>query len=229
MRRVLRVGGRSPGSVSPARQEEALLEWARYSGCLIDPGSALAGLMTGGQEHDLRFDEENKRVVKVTREGVFGLSPGVEIELRSSGKHQRVFKLWQATPYEYLERLRLQNLLVPDIVRLEGAVMDGDQLAVVTSQPQLEISAVDQKTIDEWFVGRGFAKVTDSGYYRELGNIAVFDAHDKNVVRSGGDLIPFDVIPCHPSESFKEFIRESIAGGEAMRVVKNASTRSRGE
>lgn len=158
---------------------------------------------------------------------MFGLTPGLDIELRSDENHEQVFRLWEATPLQYLERLRLQNLLVPGIVRLEGVVMDGDQLAIVTSQPQLEISSVKQEVIDDWFKGKGFFKVTDSGYYREADNIAVFDAHDKNVVRSGNELIPFDVIPCHPSENFLSFIQDTVAKGEKLRAVKNSGTRSR--
>jgi hypothetical protein len=45
--------------------------------------------------------------------------------------------------------------------------------------------------------------------YREEDNLGIFDAHDKNVLRSHIDpsiLIPFDVIPCHPDERFLDFI-----------------------
>jgi len=41
----------------------------------------LDGLKKGGQEHDIRFDPAMGRVFKVTRSGVFGLSPGVDLDL----------------------------------------------------------------------------------------------------------------------------------------------------
>ena len=45
--------------------------------------------------------------------GVFGLSPGIELALVSSAQGARRFHLWEASPLEYLERLHFQNLLVP--------------------------------------------------------------------------------------------------------------------
>ena len=104
---------------------------------------------------------------------------------------------------------------------------DGNDLAIATSQPALEIVPVNQDEIDRWFASKGFQKVISSGYYRNADNIAVFDAHEKNVVRSGGDLIPFDIIPCIPTSGFKEFIDDALSEGKALEAIRGTSTQSR--
>ena len=55
-------------------------------------------------------------------------------------------------------------------------------------------------------------------------NLGVFDAHDKNLVRAGDDLIPFDVIPCHPAGGFLAFIEEILAAGHTLRAVRTVTT-----
>ena len=55
-------------------------------------------------------------------------------------------------------------------------------------------------------------------------NLGVFDAHDKNLVRAGKVLIPFDVIPCHPAGGFLVFIQETLAAGHSLRAVRTVTT-----
>jgi hypothetical protein len=176
--------------------------------------------LKGGQEHELWHDESEDRIWKLTRGGVFGLQPGIDLALVSSSEDARRFHLWEANPIEYLERLLLHNLLVPGLNRLEGVIVQPDDLTIVTSQPRFEIAAVTTAEIDEWFAELGFGKVTDSSYYRETDNLGVFDAHEKNVVRAEDTLIPFDVIPCQPAGGFLDFVHETLAGGHHIRAVK---------
>lgn len=165
------------------------------------------------------------RYIKVTRNGVFGLSPGIELALVSSSQDARRFHLWEASPVEYLERLRLQNLLVPGVNRLEGVIHQcNGELAIVTSQPRFEIIPVSTAEIDAWFASRGFEIITDSAYYRRDDNLGIFDAHDKNLVRAGDDLIPLDVIPCHPAGGFFDFIGETLASGHSLRVIRKVTS-----
>ncbi|MCW5558297.1 MAG: hypothetical protein KIT22_10760 [Verrucomicrobiae bacterium] len=166
--------------------------------------------------------------MKVTRDGVFGLAPGIELALVSSSEDARRFHLWEATPLEYLERLDLHNQLVPDLNHLEGILSqpDGD-LAIVTSQPRFDIVPVTQLEIDAWFATQGFQQVTHSGYYRAEDNLGVFDAHDKNVIRAGDTLVPFDVIPCRPAGGFLQFIADTLAAGHTVRAERKISTTPR--
>jgi hypothetical protein len=208
-----------------ARQEACLYEWADRLGLLLNPATLPTKVVRGGQEHDLFHDERNDRYFKVTRNGVFGFSPGIELALVSSAQDARRFHLWDATPLEYLERLRLQNLLVPGLNRLEGIIHQAHgELAIVTSQPRFEIIPVSAPEIDAWFAAGGFEKITDSAYYRPEDNLGVFDAHDKNLVRAGEDLIPFDVIPCHPAGGFLAFIEETLRAGHSLRAVRTVAT-----
>lgn len=179
--------------------------------------------MRGGQEHDIFMGE--KRVFKATKNGVFGFAPGIELALVASGQDARRFHLWDASPYFYLERLFLQNTyLTPKLNRLEGFVFQKDILSIITSQPRFDLHPITQNEIDEWFVSLGFRIITDSAYYREEDNLGVFDAHDKNVVRAGDTLIPFDVIPCHPDGGFQNFIEESTSKGESLTAIRSIST-----
>jgi Serine/Threonine/Tyrosine Kinase found in polyvalent proteins len=223
LRGVQETGGSPSGPPSLAWQEARLREWADRLGLLLNAEEITPFLDRGGQEHEILKQDE--RVLKVTRNGVFGLSPGIELALVSSAQDARRFHLWEASPVEYLERLHLQNLLVPGLNRLEGIIhqSNGD-LAIVTSQPRFEIIPVSVPEIDAWFTALGFEKITDSAYYRREDNLGVFDAHDKNLVRAGDDLVPFDVIPCHPAGGFLAFIEATLTAGHTLRAVRTVTT-----
>ncbi len=205
-----------------ARQKESLREWADGLGLLLTASDLPAKVVRGGQEHELFHDQALDRYFKVTRHGVFGLCPGMELALVSSDQEARRFHLWEATPLEYLERLHLQNLLVPGLNEFEGVIdQAGDDMAIVTSQPRFDIVPVTTAEIDAWFATLGFLKIADAAYYRTEDNLGVFDAHDKNLVRAGDDvLVPFDVIPCHPDGGFLDFIEQTLAAGHSLHAVR---------
>jgi hypothetical protein len=202
-----------------------LREWAGNLGLLLTAAHLPATVVRGGQEHDLFHNTVSDRYFKVTRDGVFGLSPGIELALVSSSQDARRFHLWEATPLEYLERLHLHNLLVPGLNSLEGILTQADSdLAIVTSQPRFDIVPVSDAEIDAWFAAQGFQRVTHAGYYRAEDNLGVFDAHDKNVLRAGDTLVPFDVIPCHPDGGFLKFIADTVAAGHSVRAERRISS-----
>lgn len=178
-------------------------------------------------EHDIYHDEPSDRYFKVTQDGIFGLAPGIDLALVSSDMEARRFHLWEASPIEYLERLQLQNELVAGLNRLEGILDQGDDLAIVTSQPRFDIVPVTLAEIDDWFAAHGFEKVTACGYYRREDNIGVFDAHAKNLVRFEQELIPFNVIPCRPAGGFLKFIADTLAAGHTVTAVRTVSTSPR--
>jgi hypothetical protein len=223
--RGIQVSSGSPSGPPPlARQEEELVQWADRLGLLLNPDDLIPRLSRGGQEHDIV--REGERVIKVTRNGVFGLSPGIELALVSSSQDARRFHLWEASPLEYLERVDLQNQLVPGLNRLEGVIVQANgEMAIVTSQPRFDIVAVGVAEIDEWFAAQGFAKIAEAAYYRADDNLGVFDAHDKNLIRAGELLVPFDVIPCHPGGGFLAFIEDTLAAGHSLKAVRTLTTR----
>jgi hypothetical protein len=132
-------------------------------GLLLNPADLPSRVIRGGQEHELFHDEASDRYFKVTRNGVFGLSPGIELALVSSSQDARRFHLWEASPLEYLERVDLQNQLVPGLNRLEGVIVQANgEMAIVTSQPRFDIVAVGVAEIDAWFAAQGFAKIAEA-------------------------------------------------------------------
>jgi hypothetical protein len=222
LRRISGPDVSSSGPSSLIGQKKSLVEWAGNLGLLLDPEQYFPQLQRGGQEHDVH--ETDGCVFKVTRHGVFGLSPGIELALVSSSEEVRRFHLWEASPLEYLERLHLQNQLVPRLNSLVGVIyQSNDDLAIVTSQPRFEIVPATTPEIAEWFASMGFVKIADAAFYRTEDNLGIFDAHDKNVIRAGEVLIPFDVIPIRPAGGFLDFIEETISQGHTLRAVRTIS------
>jgi hypothetical protein len=102
-----------------------------------------------------------------------------------------------------------EGQLEPGLNRLEGIIhQPHGELAIVTSQPRFEIIPVSVPEIDD----------------RPEDNLGVFNAHDKNLVRAGEDLIPFDVIPCHPAGGFLAFIEETLSASHSLRAVRSVAT-----
>jgi hypothetical protein len=225
LRGGLSSGRTTPGPSSFARQEACLLEWARGLGLVLTPDDLPSTVIRGGQEHNIYHDEKKDRYIKVTRNGVFGFSPGIELALVSSEDDARRFHLWEAMPLKYLERLSLQNDLVPGLNHLEGMMeLPDGGIAIVISQPRFDLVPVTTPGIDAWFASLRFQKVTDAAYYRSEDNLGIFDAHDKNLVRAGDLLVPFDVIPCRPAGGFLAFIEDTLAAGHHLRAVRTVTT-----
>ena len=217
---------RSPRQASLARQKESLTEWARDLGLLLNSEHLPAQSVRGGQEHDLWHEVSSDRYWKTTRNGVFGLTPGIDLALVSSAQDGRRFHLWEAQPFDYLERLSLHNQLVPGLNQLEGLIIQPRDLSIVTSQPRFDIVPVTQPEIDDWFRSLDFSKVTTAAYYRASDNLGIFDAHEKNLVRFEDTLIPFDIIPCHPAGGFLDFIETTLAAGHSLQAIRSTHTSS---
>ena len=117
--------GPALGQATLACQKTRLKEWAESLGLLLNVSTIVGRLVRGGQEHDVFV--EGDRFFKVTRCGVFGLAPGIDLALVPADQDARRFHLWEATPGQYLERLRLQNLITPGLNRLEGILVDNSK------------------------------------------------------------------------------------------------------
>jgi len=230
LRGILSESGGSPWAVSSTRQEACIGEWADSLGLLLNGDDILSHLRKGGQEHDLLDALRDGRIWKVTKNGYFGLTPGLELDLVPAGMDGRRFHLWESGIYFYLDRLILQNQLFGRINKLEGVCVQGNEITIVTSQPYFDLIQVSQAQIDAWFAAQRFVKIASSAYYRAEDNVAIFDAHDKNVTWDGEDFIPFDVIPIRPDGGFLEFIEKTLAGGDTVvarrtiRTTEHAST-----
>ena len=111
--------------------------------------------------------------------------------------------LTNALPLEYLERLLLQNESFGDRIRLEGIAVEDNQVVVLTSQPEvvgIDVSADEMREYmgKLWFAplhGLSLGRPGALAFYRDLDEVAAFDAHPGNFVKdTNGVVLPIDLI-----------------------------------
>lgn len=158
----------------------------------------LSGLEMGGQEH--RVLDLDPHYLKATYSGQFGFTvvagsvyPG----------------LAAATPAEYLTRLHIGNKAFGDDWRLEGVGFENGRLVVFTSQPTVVGEAASPAEIIAFMERRRLMLLNgvalgQSGalsFYRDLDQLAAFDAHPANVLKDeAGVILPIDLILVHAGE-----------------------------
>ena len=112
-------------------------------------------------------------------------------------------ELTGALPLEYLERLLLQNSIFGDDVRLEGVAHEGGKLAILTSQRTILGDGVTREEMilfmqKLWFAplhGLSLGRLGALAFYRDLDEVAAFDAHPGNFVKDGdGVVLPIDLV-----------------------------------
>lgn len=200
--RHLRASPRPAGAVAArereilrGRQTRDLVAWAREQGCLIQPAEYSALLEPGGEEHRVWVDERRQFYFKATHPGRFGFS------VIADAAYEPL--LVAATPLEYLERLLLQNSVFGDEVRLTGAAEETGGIVILTSQPNVTGDAVSAVEITEfmsrlWFRplrGLSLGNPGALAFYRDLDEIAAFDAHPANFVKDQqSNVLPIDLI-----------------------------------
>lgn len=148
-----------------------------------------------GDEHQAWFDEATNMWFKATYPNRFGLGWG-------GGS--------TATPKEYLHRLLLQNAYFADRIELVALINWEGKLRVLTSQPHVAGDVASCDEIEHWFEGLGFMKVESNeciAWYHKEENLLVADAHEGNIIRSGGNvLLPIDLNITRPSGDALETI-----------------------
>ena len=112
-------------------------------------------------------------------------------------------ELTNALPLEYLERLLLQNSLFADDVRLEGVALENEKPVFVTSQPAIlgtsisttEMTAFMRKLWFQPLPGLSLGRPGSLAFYRDLDEVAAFDAHPGNFVKDdNGVVLPIDLV-----------------------------------
>ncbi len=125
-------------------------------------------------------------------------------------------ELTNALPLEYLERLRLQNSTFNDRVRLEGVAMERDQLVIITSQPTVlggpitesEMVTFMQKLWFQPLTGLSLGRPGALSFYRDLDEVAAFDAHPGNFVKDDtGVVLPIDLVLVRADEPLQKALR----------------------
>jgi len=186
------------------RQERDLVAWARDLSCLIPPVRYLALVERGGEEHRLWLSEDGQRYFKTTFPGKFGFT----VVLNPADFPD----LAEATPLEYLERLLLQNSVFGDVVILEGVAQEAGGTVIVTSQPHITGNEASRDDIINFMFRQWFKPMRDLhlgrpgalAFYRDLDEVAAFDAHPGNFVKdTQGLVLPIDLILLRAPEALQ--------------------------
>lgn len=117
-----------------------------------------------------------------------------------------------ATPLEYLERWMAANEVFEDDVRLTSVVEWSDGcISLSISQPQYHGEPATPREIESFFTAAGWTRIPDDSghllFFNYAFNVLAIDALPRNCYIKDGNLLPFDVILCHPDESIQDFLK----------------------
>ncbi len=185
-------------------QVQRLVAWAKASQLLIaeQDYDALPLVSDETGEHEVRFRDSDRRVIKRTWTGTFGMVP-----VWQDGTWKPGF----ATPLEYIRRFSMHNALFQDDVRLEGIIVSEKPSCLVGAVPggvsmvisQRWLIAADQDSphptegeIAAYMAERGFEAIPDSffGWFNEATTLLLLDAKPDNFIKTAEGILPFDVI-----------------------------------
>ena len=149
----------------------------------------------GGEEHRLWLAADGQRYLKATFAGRFAFT----VIFNPAGFPD----LADATPLEYLERLLLQNSIFGDMICLEGVAQEPAGTVLITSQPHITGEEASREEMlnfmrRHWFKvlqGLQLGRPGSLAFYRDLDEVAAFDAHPGNFVKdTQGVVLPIDLI-----------------------------------
>ena len=158
-------------------------------------------------------------MIKITVPPKFGLIPAVisvpQANLRNDPTIPPLRKetgIVHATPLEYLERWLAANEVFEDDVRLTSVIEWSDgQISFAISQPQYHGEPATDREIDHFFTEAGWTRIRDATghvlFFNYAFNVLAIDALPRNCYVRDGQLQPFDVILCHPTEELESFLR----------------------
>jgi len=179
----------------------ALREWGQASGLI------LAALelnqftpVSSGAEHEVMFDPEGQRAIKITRAGAFG--------------HSVVGPGLSATPREYLLRWNFHNLLFGDNAGIFGLLCSEASVQCVVSQKWVTAHAQTptptDAEIDSFFRDLNFEKISTvevPAFYSGALDLVILDAHPHNILRDEAEnLVPIDLVVGTPAPWTREWL-----------------------
>ena len=128
--------------------------------------------------------------------------------------------LAHALPGEYLDRLLLANRIFNDNICLVGATTEAEGLVIVTTQPTVVGVAAPREDMISYFTQRHFTLIPNffAGYrgslsfYRDLDQMAVFDAHPANFLKDRrGIILPIDAVLVQAGDELAVMLAELCA------------------
>lgn len=196
------------------RQARDLLAWACESGCLIEAADYVGQAQRGGEEHRVWPAGDGRRVAKATYPGRYGFT------VVAGAATGWLPSLTKALPLEYLERLLLQNQVFGDQVELRGVSVESEKPVILTTQPALvgrppQLADVAAFLTRLWFrplAGLHLGNPGALAFYRDLDELAVFDAHPVNFVQdTHGVVLPIDLILVRADAALQAAIEPFLA------------------
>ncbi len=184
------------GSNADREAEVAELRTAQVEFTLSSTHQARGG---GGEHLVFRREPHDGLIYKATWREQFGFVPGLDARGR--------WRLFPATPSQYLLRCGLANSVFGDDIRLLAIAQDqaggSDVPSIVTSQPFVIGSPPDEHEIARYLSALGFqplprATHRPSGLHdvwcRREDHLVICDAVSGNFVRTpAGDILPIDL------------------------------------
>jgi hypothetical protein len=152
-----------------------------------------------------------ERYFKATFPGRFGFTAILT--------HAGIPDLADATPLEYLDRLILQNRVFGDSVCLEGIAQETGGTAIISSQLHVTGTEVVREEILNFMSPLRFKELRglhlgrpgSLAFYRDLDEVALFDAHPGNFVKdTRGVVLPIDLILLHASEPLQQALSQYL-------------------
>lgn len=196
-----------------------LAQFESGRGRLIDRGALLNGNpdVLGGGEHQVLFEPGTQRWLKFTRPGQSGLFTDrfqTDFPL-PEGVHAVAAR--NATPAEYLDRMRLANEKFGDDWQYHGVWLDsaGEPGGIVSSQPHIEGADAHQLDITRQMKADGFKRIGTETWYRPTDRLMVDDAAPRNFVVKDGVTQPIDV-PLR--------VADDELHNEAMKIIGSGKT-----
>ncbi|MFO1482198.1 MAG: hypothetical protein U1F71_02440 [Verrucomicrobiaceae bacterium] len=185
-RASLAAGGAAPWNIFA--QTEGLREWGKQRELFIAREAIALSSQQPGMEHEVIFDEERQRFIKITLPGFYGNT--VRLRPGSAG-------LAPATPLDYLDRWMWSNELFEDEAQFLGLVDDAAGPRMVVSQPLVVGTRPERDEIVAFMAGLGFKPVCDTSLFFDVSrDLLVGDAHPGNFLRNAeGQVFAIDVLP----------------------------------
>lgn len=158
-------------------------------------------------------------MVKITVPPKFGLIPTVISSPRANLRDDPAIPAFKqqiefihAAPLEYLERWMAANEVFEDDVRLTSVVEWSDgRISRSISQPQYHGEAATEREIESFFTAASWTRIPDDSghllFFNYAFNVLAIDALPRNCYIKDGNLLPFDVILCHPDETLEHFLK----------------------
>lgn len=167
-----------------AEDTQQLLKWARDNDRVL-PDSIRERQQTAGMEHEVWFEDGRVWKAAVSPQTVGFADDGsltLVLETSVSG---------------YLERIRRQNEIFDDGIRVEGVVItDADWKIPIISQPIVEGEHPSLDQIAEYMQAKNFVAVAPQikGWYSAANQVLAADAHSGNLVITEKGFTAFDLI-----------------------------------